>query len=91
MVTLAIAALVLGGVIGLRYNAWALLLCLCASVPVMTAVMLVSGSSISSTALEIILALASTQVGYLGGAYVAQIGQARRPARPAPFVVNRQI
>ncbi len=91
MATLAIAALVLGAVLGLRYNAWALLLCLCATVPVMAAVTMMSGGSISSTAIEIILVLASTQVGYLGGAYVAQIGQTRRSSRSAPFVVNRQI
>ena len=44
MAAMALAALLFGGALGLRYNAWALLLCLGTTVLVMSSVMLVSAS-----------------------------------------------
>jgi hypothetical protein len=88
MALMAFAALVLGVVLGLRYNAWALLLWLCTAVLAMASTLLVLGNSLSSTALSTVLVLASIEIGYLGGAYAAQIGLVRRAPRSAPFVIN---
>jgi hypothetical protein len=89
MAAMALAALLLGAVLGLRYNAWALLLCLAATVLVMSGVMLLSASLTASTAIAIILVVAAMQIGYLSGAYAVQIGLIRRSPRSAPFVINR--
>jgi hypothetical protein len=89
MAAMAIAALLFGAALGLRYNAWALLLCLGATVLVMSSVMLVSASPISSTALALILALTAMQIGFLAGSYAAEIGGIRSSRRSAPFVISQ--
>jgi hypothetical protein len=90
MAALLVAAPTFGALIGVRFNVWALLVCLSAVVPVTTAVMLLSSYTLAATMLTAFLLVTGIEVGYLAGAYAAQAGMLRRALRPAPIAVNRQ-
>jgi len=89
MAALPLIAVCFGVLLGLRYNAWALLLCLGATVVLMITVMLLCASTLAVTAVVTFLVVAGMEIGYLAGAYAAQIGIIRRPLRSPPFSVHR--
>ena len=95
MVAMSTAALLViapmfGALLGLRFNVWALLVCLSAVVPVTIAVMLISSCGFMATMLTAFLLVTSIEVGYLAGAYTAQTGTLRRALRLAPSSADRQ-
>jgi hypothetical protein len=84
------AATLFGAALGLRYNAWALLLCLGATVFAMSATMtLWAGQSVAATAIATIAVIAAVQIGYLLGAVAAQVGIVRRTLRLMPSPLNQ--
>jgi hypothetical protein len=84
-----VIGLTLGAVLGLRFNVWALLVCLAATIPVATAAMFISSHSLSSAMLAAFLYVTSMEVGYLAGAYAAQMDMLRRAARLQASSINR--
>jgi hypothetical protein len=89
MATMALAAVLLGAVLGLRFSAWALLPCLSATVLTMSGVMLLSAVPFFSTAAATFLAVSGMQIGYLAGSYAAETGIVRSSLRSASSVVNQ--
>lgn len=89
MTAALVIASTFGALLGLRFNVWALLLCLGATIPATTIVMLLSSGRLTSAMLGAFALVTSMEVGYLAGAYVAQIGMLRRAVRLAPSSINR--
>jgi hypothetical protein len=89
MVTMAIAALILGVTVGLRYSVWGLLAFLSAVVLAMPPVMMLSSIPLASAAVATMTAISTMQIGFLAGAYSTQIGFVRRSLHLGPSVVNQ--
>ena len=81
-------ALTFGALLGLRFNVWALVACLCAAVPATTAVMLISSGTLSAAMLAAFLLVTSMEIGYLAGAYAT--GVLWRTAQSAPSSIYRK-
>ena len=68
MLILAMAAILLGAVLGLRFKVLILLPAAVVAVAVMIAAASIEQSSLSVTVVDVVLVLASLQIGYLAGA-----------------------
>jgi hypothetical protein len=68
MLILAMAAILLGAVLGLRFKVLILLPAAVAAVAIMAAADSVAHNSLSTTVVDVVLVLASLQIGYLAGA-----------------------
>jgi hypothetical protein len=89
MATMALIAGLLGAALGLRFTAWAMLLCLGVTVPMMSAIMLATGNPISTTTLAVVLAATALQVGYLIGTCTVEIAVVRNAPRSARAGINQ--
>jgi hypothetical protein len=68
MLTLAMAAILLGAVLGLRFKVLILLPAAVVAVAIMVAAGSIEHSSFSAIAVDVVLTLAGLQMGYLAGA-----------------------
>ena len=68
MLILAMAAILLGAVLGLRFKVLILLPAAVVAVAIMAAADSVAHNSLSTTAVDVVLVLAGLQMGYLAGA-----------------------
>ena len=68
MLILAMAAILLGAVLGLRFKVLILLPAAVVAVAVMITAASIEQSSLSVTVVDVVLVLASLQIGYLAGA-----------------------
>jgi hypothetical protein len=68
MLILAMAAVLLGAVLGLRFKVLILLPAAVIGVAIMAAADSIEHSSLSMTVVDVVLVLASLQIGYLAGA-----------------------
>jgi hypothetical protein len=71
MLILAMAAILLGAVLGLRFKVLILLPAAVVAVAIMAAADSVAHNSLSTTAVDVVLVLAGLQMGYLAGAIAA--------------------
>ena len=89
MLTMTVLALTGGVLLGTRFNVWALLVCLGATVVLMAGVMLLASLGIASTMIAAFVVVTSAETGYLAGAYATQAGVFRRRLRPTLFPFDR--
>ena len=83
MLILAMAAILLGAVLGLRFKVLILLPAAVVAVAVMIAAASIEQSSLSVTVVDVVLVLASLQIGYLAGAIAGGLtGVATRSEAP---------
>lgn len=83
MLILAMAAILLGAVLGLRFKVLILLPAAVVAVAIIIAADLTEHSSLSTTVVDVVLALASLQMGYLAGAIAGGLtGVATRSEAP---------
>lgn len=89
MVAMVVVALIGGALLGTRFNVWALLICLGATVPLTSSAMLLGSSSLASTTITTFVVITGAQIGYLAGAYATQAGMLRRAIRIASLRIDR--
>ena len=83
MLILAMAAILLGAVLGLRFKVLILLPAAVVAVAIIIAADSTEHSSLSTTVVDVVLALASLQMGYLAGAIAGGLtGVATRSEAP---------
>jgi hypothetical protein len=83
MLILAMAAVLLGAVLGLRFKVLILLPAAIVAVAIMVAADSIEHASLSTTVVDVVLALASLQIGYLAGAIAGGLtGVATRSQAP---------
>ena len=83
MLILAMAALLLGAVLGLRFKVLILLPAAVVAVAIMVTANSIEHSSLSMTVVDVVLVLASLQIGYLAGAIAGGLSRAaKRSATP---------
>ena len=83
MLILAMAALLLGAVLGLRFKVLILLPAAVVAVAIMVTADSIEHSSLSMTVVDVVLVLASLQIGYLAGAIAGGLSRAaKRSATP---------
>jgi hypothetical protein len=83
MLTLAMAAVLLGAVLGLRFKVLILLPAAVVAAAVIVAADSIQHSSLSTTVVDVVVALACLQMGYLAGAIAAGLmGVAPRSQAP---------
>lgn len=89
MLAMAVIALIGGTLLGTRFNVWALLVCLGATVLLTSDAMLLASFGLVATMITTFVVITSVQIGYLAGAYATQAGMLRRVIRVASFPVDR--
>jgi hypothetical protein len=83
MLILAMAALLLGAVLGLRFKVLILLPALVIGLAIVVIADSIRHGSLSTTVVDVVLALASLQIGYLAGAIAGGLSRAaKRSATP---------
>ena len=88
MYALPFIALCFGGLLGLRFNVWALLVCLGATVPAVSGPMLLS-HGVTSAMFATFVVVTSMQIGYLAGTYSIQTVMHRRAMRSVSIPGDR--
>jgi hypothetical protein len=89
MLATAVVALIGGALLGTRFNVWALLVCLGATVLLTTCAMLLASFSIASTMIGTFAVITSAEIGYLAGAYATQAGMLRQAMRVVSLPMKR--
>ena len=85
MLAMTVLALTGGALLGMRFNAWALLVCLGAAVVLMAGAMLLASLSVTSTMIATFVVVTSAETGYLAGSYARQAGVFHRMLRATFF------
>ncbi len=89
MLAMTVIALTGGALLGTRFNVWALLVCLGATVALMAGATVLASLSLTSTMIAAAIVVTSAEAGYLAGAYATQTGVLQRMLRPTFFPVDR--
>lgn len=89
MLATAAIALIGGALLGTRFNVWALLVCLGATVLLTSGALLFASFSLAATMITTFVVITSAQIGYLAGAYATQTRMLRRAVRVVSFPIDR--